>query len=81
VLSESADYFSCNSLNAKHTKSNNCYVKLLMGYLGLRRRWKDNIKIVVQKKGCQIVDWMHLAQNRVQKRVLVTKVLDLRVPS
>jgi len=52
-----------------------------MGYLGLRRRWKDNIKIVVQKKGCQIVDWMHLAQNRVQKRVLVTKVLDLRVPS
>ena len=29
-----------------------------------RRRWEDNMKIVLQEVGCGGMDWIELAQNR-----------------
>jgi hypothetical protein len=29
-----------------------------------RRRWENNIEMDVQKKGCEVTDWMELAQDR-----------------
>jgi hypothetical protein len=47
---------------------------------GLRHRWKVNIKMNCREMGWEFVDWIHLAQDRVQWRVLVNKVMNLRVP-
>ena len=45
-----------------------------------RRRWEGNIKINIQEveEGCG--DWMELAQDRDRWRVLVSTVMNLRVP-
>jgi hypothetical protein len=44
-----------------------------------RRRWKYNMKIL--RKGLRTrTDWSSLAQNRVQWRPLLNKVMDIRVP-
>jgi hypothetical protein len=45
---------------------------------GLRRRWVDNIKINLERWDC--MDWIDLAQDRVQERTLVNTVMNLRVP-
>jgi hypothetical protein len=45
-----------------------------------RRRWVDNIKIVLREIGWDDMDWIDLAQNRDQWRVLVNTVMNLRVP-
>ena len=45
-----------------------------------RRRWKDNIKMDLQKVGCGGIDWIVLAQDRDWWRVLVNAVMNLRVP-
>jgi hypothetical protein len=42
-----------------------------------RRRWVDNIKMEIGWDG---VDWIDMAQDRDQWRVLVNTVLNLRVP-
>ena len=44
-----------------------------------RCRWKDNIKVDLQKVGGG-GDWMELAQDRNRWRALVNKVMNLRVP-
>jgi hypothetical protein len=44
-----------------------------------RHRWEDNIRIGLRKIGCEGVDWMHLTQDRDQRRALVNMVMDLRV--
>jgi hypothetical protein len=44
-----------------------------------RRRWVDNIKIDLREIGWDGMDWMDLAQDRDQWRVLVNKVMNLRV--
>jgi hypothetical protein len=33
-----------------------------------KRRLEDNIKTDLKEAGCDDVDWIHLAQNRVQAR-------------
>ena len=45
-----------------------------------RRRWEDNIKTVLQEVGGGCGDWMELAQDRERWRVLVSTVMNLRVP-
>jgi hypothetical protein len=45
-----------------------------------RRRWVDNIKINLREIGWDGMDWIDLAQDRDQWRVLVNMVMNLRVP-
>jgi hypothetical protein len=46
-----------------------------------RRRWEDNIKMVLQEVGGGgHGDWMELAQDSDRWRALVGKVRDFRVP-
>jgi len=44
-----------------------------------RRRWVDNIKMVLQEVGCGYVDWIGVAQDRGRWRALVSAVMNLRV--
>ena len=46
----------------------------------LRRRWVDNIRMDLQDVGCGYVDWIRLAQDRDRWRMLVSAVMNLRVP-
>jgi hypothetical protein len=45
-----------------------------------RRRWDDNIRMVLREVGCGCVDWMELAQDRDRRRALVSAVMNLWVP-
>ena len=45
-----------------------------------RRRWEDNIKMVLQEVGGGCGDCMELAEDRDRWRALVSTVMDLRVP-
>jgi hypothetical protein len=45
-----------------------------------RRRWEDNIKMDLREKGIDGANWIRLVQDRVQWRVFVNTVMDLRVP-
>jgi hypothetical protein len=46
----------------------------------LRRRCEDIIRMDLRKIGWEVVDWIHLAEDRDQWRALVNTVLNLRVP-
>jgi hypothetical protein len=43
-----------------------------------RCRWEENIKMNLKELGC--VDWIQLAQDRVQWRALVNTVMKFRGP-
>jgi hypothetical protein len=45
----------------------------------LRRRWEDHIKMDLQEVGWGM-DWIELAQDREQWRVIVNTVMNHRVP-
>jgi hypothetical protein len=45
-----------------------------------KRRWIDNIKMVLLEIGLSVVDWIGLAQDRYRWRALVNAVMNLRVP-
>jgi hypothetical protein len=45
-----------------------------------RRRWVNNIKMDLREIGWDGMDWIDLAQDRDQWRVLVYTVMNLRVP-
>jgi hypothetical protein len=45
-----------------------------------RRRWEDNIKTDLRETGIDWVNWIQLAQDRIQWRTCVNTVMDLRVP-
>ena len=45
-----------------------------------RRRWEDNIKMDLWKVGRGCGDWMELAKDRDRWRVLVSTVMNFRVP-
>jgi hypothetical protein len=45
-----------------------------------RRRWEDNVRMYLRETGWGGVDWIHLAQDRVQLRALVITIMSLRIP-
>jgi hypothetical protein len=45
-----------------------------------RRRWEDNIKMDLREIGIDGANWIRLAQDRVQWRVFVNTVMNLRFP-
>ena len=45
-----------------------------------RHRWVDNIRMHLQEVGCWYMDWIGLAQDRDWWRMLVSSVMNLRVP-
>jgi hypothetical protein len=45
-----------------------------------RRRWVANFKMDHRKKGWDGMDWIDLAQDRIQWRALMNTVMKLRVP-
>jgi hypothetical protein len=45
-----------------------------------RRRWADNIKMDLRQTGWNFMDWIDVAQDRDQWRILVNTVLNLWVP-
>jgi hypothetical protein len=45
-----------------------------------RRRWVNNIKMDLSETGWDGMDWIDMAQDRDQWRVLVNTVMNLRVP-
>jgi hypothetical protein len=48
-----------------------------MNPLGVsRHRWEDNFRMAVREIGLEVVDWMHLAQDRDQRRALVNMVIN-----
>jgi transcription termination factor 2 len=45
-----------------------------------RSRWEDNIKMDLREIGIEGVNWIHLAQDRVQWRAFVNTAMNLRDP-
>jgi hypothetical protein len=45
-----------------------------------RRRWEDNIELDLGEIEINGVNWIQLAQDRVQWRAFVNTVMNLRVP-
>jgi hypothetical protein len=45
-----------------------------------RLRWEYNIKLELREIGIDGANWIRLAQDRVQWRVFVSMVMNLRVP-
>jgi len=41
--------------------------------------WRDNIRMELREIGWEIVEWIHLAQDRYQWRALENTVMNLRV--
>jgi len=46
----------------------------------LIRRWEVNIRMDLKERVWEVVDWMHLVQDRDQCRALVNTVTNIRVP-
>jgi hypothetical protein len=44
-----------------------------------RRRWENNVKIALKDTSCQNVDWIQLAQDRVQWPAVLNMVMKLRI--
>jgi hypothetical protein len=45
-----------------------------------RRRWENNIRMDIREIGWEVVDWIHVGEDRDQWRVLVNTVINFRVP-
>ena len=45
-----------------------------------RCRWVDNIRMDLQEVGCGYMEWIGLARDRDRWRILVSAVMNLRVP-
>jgi hypothetical protein len=43
------------------------------------RRWEDGIKMDLGEIGWEVVEWIHLAQDRDRWRAVVNAVMNLRV--
>ena len=45
-----------------------------------RSRWEDYIRMDIHEVGCEIMDWIELAQDSDRWRAFVNAVMNLRVP-
>ena len=45
-----------------------------------RHKWEDNIKMDLKEMGCDLGDWIDLAEDRDQWRAYVRVEMNLRVP-
>jgi hypothetical protein len=45
-----------------------------------RHRWEDNIKMLLQKVGCEGKDWIDLAQDKDSWQALMNAVMNFLVP-
>jgi hypothetical protein len=45
-----------------------------------RCRWEDNIRMDIKEIWCEVVDRMHLAQDRDQWSAVVNTVMNLQIP-
>ena len=45
-----------------------------------RRRWGDNIKMILREVGCNPGDWIAVAEDRDQWRAYVMVIMNLRIP-
>jgi hypothetical protein len=45
-----------------------------------RRRWEDNIKMDLREIGIDGVNWIQVAQDRVQWRAFMNMIMNVRVP-
>jgi len=45
-----------------------------------RHRWEFNVRIDLREIGWEVVDWIHVAQDRDRWRALVNTVMNFRVP-
>jgi hypothetical protein len=45
-----------------------------------RHRWEDNIKLDLRETGINVINWIWLAQDRVQWQAFVNMVMNLWVP-
>jgi hypothetical protein len=63
-----------------------CIQGLVAKYEGKRplgrpiRRWEHNIMVDLQEVGCEVMDWIELAQDGYRWRTLVNVVMNHRVP-
>jgi hypothetical protein len=49
-------------------------------HIRLRSKREDNIKMYFKETGVEVVDWIHLAQDRDQSMANVNTVVNYRVP-
>ena len=45
-----------------------------------RLRWEDNIKMDLQEVGCEVMDWIELAQGGDRWRAFVNAVINFQAP-
>jgi hypothetical protein len=45
-----------------------------------RRRWENNIKMYLQKVGCEGMDWIEQFQDSDRWRALVNALINFRIP-
>ena len=45
-----------------------------------RPRWENNIKMDLQEMGCEVMDWVNVAEDKDRWRLLVNEVMNFRVP-
>ena len=64
----------------KYSTCKKCFKILSIFIICIRRRWEDNIKMDLQKVGCEGMDWIELSQDRGRWWARVTAVMNLRVP-
>jgi hypothetical protein len=43
-------------------------------------RWKNNIKMCLKGTGCEVINWVYPAQDRIQWWAMVNTVMNLQVP-